>query len=197
MANGVSEHNGEVWIFGYGSLMWNPGFAYAERAPALLRGYHRAFCVYSRQYRGTPERPGLVLGLQVGGSCRGVAYRIAETDCQAARAYLREREMVNYVYEERQLPIALHDSRRVLAHTYVADAKHPQYTGRLPLERVAELVCQGVGARGACAEYLANTVRHLDELGIKDSPMHKLLRLVEERQRLSSRPSLRLVSPDR
>lgn len=184
-----NEIGDELWIFGYGSLMWNPGFPFVERESALLRGYHRAFCVYSQQYRGTPEKPGLVFGLQSGGSCRGVAYRIAEADCQAARAYLREREMTSYVYEERRLPIVLPQERRVLAYTYVADSKHPQYTGRLPLERVAELVCQGVGERGACAEYLANTVRHLDELGIEDGPMHKLLRLVEERQRASSPPS--------
>jgi cation transport protein ChaC len=171
-----------IWIFGYGSLMWDPGFPFTERATALLHGFHRAFCVYSRRYRGTPERPGLVLGLQPGGSCRGIAYRIAESHRDEAHAYLKEREMTNSVYEERHLPVLLGDGRRVHAQAYVVDRKHPQYTGRLTLEKVAELICQGVGDRGPCAEYLINTVRHLDELGIKDGPMHELLRWVEARR---------------
>lgn len=172
-----------IWIFGYGSLMWDPGFDYLEREPALLRGYHRAFCIYSRRYRGTPDRPGLVLGLQPGGACRGIAYRIHDDHRNSVGAYLKEREMNTFVYDERKLPVALGDGRRVLAQAYVADRRHPQYAGGLAVERVAELICQGSGERGACAEYLANTVRHLDELGIKDGPMHALLRYVEGRER--------------
>ena len=171
-----------IWIFGYGSLMWDPGFPYLAREPALLRGYHRALCVYSHQYRGTPERPGLVLGLDCGGSCRGIAYRITEGDATSVFAYLNEREMATYVYEERLVPVELAGGRHLRAHAYVADHRHPQYTGKLPIERVAELICQGHGARGACADYLANTVRHLDELGIKDGPLHALLRYVEAKR---------------
>ena len=176
------------WIFAYGSLMWDPGFPYLKREPALLRGYHRALCIYSHQYRGTPERPGLVLGLDRGGSCRGIAYRVAAAEAASVFAYLAEREMTTYVYEDRLLPVELAHGRRVRAHAYVADHRHPQYAGKLPLARVAELVCQGRGERGPCADYLANTVRHLDELGIGDGPLHKLLRFVERR-----RPPISLI----
>src|SRR5579883_3089065 len=166
----------EIWIFGYGSLMWDPGFAYLERAPALLRGYHRAFCIYSHRYRGTPEKPGLVLGLDRGGACRGIAYRIdpAERDC--VLAYLHEREMSNRVYVQKALPVALGDGRKVAALTHVTVRGHEQYTGKLAAEAIVALICQGHGERGPCADYLINTVRHLDELGIKDGPLHDLLR---------------------
>jgi cation transport protein ChaC len=173
----------EIWIYGYGSLMWDPGFAYVERQPALLRGFHRAFCIYSHRYRGTEERPGLVLGLQPGGSCRGIAYRIDRAKREAVFAYLEEREMRGNVYVQRQVPVTIPRGRvRAFAHITVSD--HPQCAGRLSLERIAELICQGNGERGPCAEYLANTVRHLDELGIKDGPMHLLLRFVEGRSAL-------------
>ncbi len=170
------------WIFGYGSLMWDPGFPYLKREPALLRGYHRAFCIYSIRYRGTRERPGLVLGLDRGGSCRGIAYQIADEKAASVFAYLKEREMTTDVYDERLVPVELASGRRVRAHTHIADQHHREYAGKLPLARVAELVCQGHGERGPCADYLANTVRHLDELGIRDGPLHSLLRYVESRQ---------------
>jgi glutathione-specific gamma-glutamylcyclotransferase len=170
-----------IWIFGYGSLMWDPGFAYLEREPALLAGYHRAFCVYSWTYRGTRERPGLVLGLEPGGSCRGFAYRIAAEAREAIFAYLEKREMTNKTYRQKLLPVAL-PRGKVLAIAYVVDRAQAQYTGRLPLERLAELVIQGHGERGACADYLANTVRHLDELGIREGRLHMLLKLVERRR---------------
>jgi len=176
----------EIWIFGYGSLMWDPGFPYCAREPALLRGYHRAFCIYSQRYRGTPERPGLVLGLQPGGACRGIAYGIAPAERKAVFAYLHEREMQGDVYVQRPLPVTLvRQRRRVHAYAHITKCGHPQHTGPLPLLRIAELIDQGHGTRGPCAEYLANTVRHLDALGIKDGPMHTLLRHVEERRRAS------------
>jgi cation transport protein ChaC len=168
-----------IWIFGYGSLMWDPGFPYLEREPALLRGYHRAFCIYSWHYRGTQERPGLVLGLDRGGSCRGIAYRVAERHRDEVHAYLKGRELTNYVYLERELPVSLGDGRRLRAHAYIADRANPQYAGRLSIEELAALVRQGKGTSGACADYLANTVRHLDALGIKDGPLHELMRMVE------------------
>jgi len=167
------------WIFGYGSLMWDPGFPFVEREAALLHGYHRAFCIYSHRYRGTSDRPGLVLGLQPGGSCRGIAYRIAESKREAVFAYLHDREMNTNVYDQRPVPVRLIGGRQVDAYAYITVRSHPQYTGRLSTERVADLICQGHGERGACSDYLANTVRHLDELGIKDGPMHALLRYVE------------------
>lgn len=170
---------GGRWIFGYGSLMWDPGFPYLAREPALVRGYHRAFCIYSTRYRGTHARPGLVLGLDRGGSCRGIAYRIAEVEAPSVLAYLKAREMHDNVYEDRLVPVELAGGRRVRALAHVANQHHSQYAGKLPLPRLAELICQGQGERGACAEYLANTVRHLDELGIKDGPLHELQRYVE------------------
>jgi len=165
----------DFWVFGYGSLMWDPGFEHLERRPALLRGYHRAFCVTSHRYRGTPERPGLVLGLDRGGSCRGVAYRVVGTQRETTLAYLHDREMIHYVYIPKELPVVLDDGRRLSAHTYVADTAHQRYAGKLPRERLVEMILQGHGQRGACVDYLENTVRHLDELGIADGPLHDLL----------------------
>jgi cation transport protein ChaC len=168
----------EFWVFAYGSLMWRPGFRCLESRPALLRGYHRAFCIYSVRYRGTPERPGLVLGLDRGGACRGRALRVAAEDAEAVAAYLHEREMVTGVYEPRWLPVEV-EGGRIRAATYVADRRHAQYTGKLDPELIAEMILAGVGAAGSNRDYLENTVRHLDELGITDCALHELLRLVE------------------
>ena len=164
----------DFWIFGYGSLMWHPGFEHLERVPALLRGYHRAFCIISHAYRGTPERPGLVLGLARAGSCRGFAYRVDPGRREATLSYLYDREMLHYVYIHKRLPMALVDGRRVLAHTYVADADHERYAGKLPVDELVRLTLQGRGERGSCVDYLENTVLHLDELGIRDGPLHDL-----------------------
>ncbi len=174
------EGNG-VWVFGYGSLMWHPDFPHIERQPALLHGYHRALCVFSISYRGTPERPGLVLGLDRGGSCRGRAYRIAEADEERIKAYLFEREMVTGVYVPSDLATRLDDGRRVTAHTFVVRHDHRQYTGRLDPERAAELVATGAGPRGTSLDYLQNTVFHLDQLGIVDGPLHRILELAENK----------------
>lgn len=170
---------GDIWIFGYGSLMWDPGFDYVERQPALLRGYHRAFCIVSHLYRGTPERPGLVLGLDRGGSCRGMAYRVAAEHAESVRAYLHEREMQHYVYVQKDVPVRL-SQRTVLAQTHVADRRHERYCGKLGVEETARYIAQGEGNRGRNRDYLENTVRHLDELGIGDGPMHRLRDRVRE-----------------
>src|SRR5690606_30856953 len=143
----------EFWVFAYGSLMWRPGFRCLESRPALLRGYHRAFCIYSVRYRGTPERPGLVLGLDRGGACRGRALRVAAEDAEAVAAYLHEREMVTGVYEPRWLPVEV-EGGRIRAATYVADRRHAQYTGKLDPELTAEMILAGVGAAGSNRDYL-------------------------------------------
>ncbi len=171
---GVSD---DIWVFAYGSLMWDPGFAYLKAAPALLRGYHRAFCVYSHVYRGTSKRPGLVLGLDRGGACKGMAFRVAAGKAAAVLAYLDKREKVTDVYDRRIVPVAT-SAGRVMAHAYVVDRGHDQYAGKLTPERAAALIAQGVGRSGANPEYLENTVRHLDALGITDGPLHRLLALV-------------------
>ncbi len=172
--------NGDLYVFAYGSLMWDPGFRFIERRRGLLRGYHRAFCIYSHHYRGTPQNPGLVLGLDRGGACRGIVYRVAAADDKEVRAYLWEREIGNDgVYVEKHLPVLLDDqdgaAHTVLALTYVADRAHPQYAGRLQEEELVRLIKSGVGVKGRCLDYCANTVKHLEELGFRETYLHKLL----------------------
>ncbi|MBV9521768.1 MAG: gamma-glutamylcyclotransferase [Alphaproteobacteria bacterium] len=164
----------DIWVFGYGSLMWNPGFRHCAAEPALLHGWHRSFCVYSRRYRGTPERPGLVLGLDRGGSCKGIAFRIAVGDLEEALGHLWEREMVGGVYDMRELPVRLPDGRSVPAHAFTVRRGHEGYAGRLSIDETARHILQGIGGRGHCREYLENTVRHLERLGLMDGPLHRL-----------------------
>ena len=163
-----------VWFFGYGSLMWNPGFPFRSREPALVLGWHRAFCVYSHVWRGTPEQPGLVLGLDRGGSCRGIAFAVEPDQEANVLAYLVERERVTNVYWRRQLTAVLSSGKKVRAWGYVADRAHHQYSGKLPLTKAARLIVAGVGKGGPNPEYLENTIKHLDEMGIPEGPLHAL-----------------------
>lgn len=163
----------ELWIFGYGSLMWDPGFAFAEARPALLRGYHRRFCVYSHRDRGTPERPGLVLGLDRGGACKGIAYCVPRTGAAQALHYLWQREMTNRTYQLRAVALAT-SVGAVTARTFVVDRQHRNYAGRLSLDETARLILQGIGDRGPCRQYLENTVAELENLGHVDGPLHRL-----------------------
>ena len=169
-----------IWVFAYGSLMWDPGFEHLEVAPALLIGYHRSFCIYSVFYRGTPERPGLVVGLDHGGSCRGRAYRVAAAAAGEVLDYLHEREMISDVYRRKLLPVRL-QGRTVRAYTYVVDRSGRHYAGKLSLGRAAKIILQGAGSTGSNREYLQNTVHHLDALGITDGHLHRLLEVVEGR----------------
>ncbi|MEQ8965750.1 MAG: gamma-glutamylcyclotransferase [Azospirillaceae bacterium] len=174
----------DMWVFGYGSLMWNPEFDYLDCVPALLFGWHRTFCVYSHRYRGTPERPGLVLGLDAGGSCRGMAYRVAAENVDSTLDYLWEREMVTGVYRPSMLSLRLgagRDGGRIRAVGFVVDRHHPQYAGGLDMEAATDIICTGHGLRGPNADYLFNTVDHLDVLGIADTPLHLMARRVAER----------------
>jgi cation transport protein ChaC len=166
----MSPNGGDLWVFGYGSLMWRTGFDYLERRQARLIGAHRALCVYSHIHRGTPEKPGLVLGLDRGGSCRGVAFRVAAENVKATLAYLQERELVTKVYKEAVRPVELLEGAgaRVQAHCYLVDRSHPQYAGKLALEQQLHLVKQGHGRSGANPEYVIETMRHMRELGIRD-----------------------------
>ncbi len=164
---------GNLWIFGYGSLMWNPGFPYIRSGSALLRGYHRTFCIYSDRYRGTPEQPGLVLGLNRGGACRGIAYLVAEREIKHVLDSLWTREMSRRTYRPRLVGVEL-ASERARALTFVADPTHPAYAGGLQLEEIAAMITRGVGVRGANTEYLLNTLRHLEELGVRDPGLHKI-----------------------
>jgi cation transport protein ChaC len=162
------DETGDFWVFGYGSLMWRPGFDWIERRPATVAGWRRALCIYSVVHRGTPDRPGLVLGLDRGGACRGVAYRVAGARRGETLAYLRAREQATMVYLERSGAVRLDDGRRATAIYYVADRRHPQYAGRLALETLLALVRQGRGASGDNPDYILNTHAHLQELGIAD-----------------------------
>jgi cation transport protein ChaC len=164
------------WIFGYGSLMWNPGFACIERMPALVHGWHRSLCIYSWFHRGTPERPGLVLGLDRGGSCRGMAFRVASDAWAETVAYLREREQVTAVYRELTLGVRLLDGAdtRIQALTYVADRTQPQYAGHLTIDVQETFVRQGLGRSGANPDYVIATVDHMRQSGILDGHLYAL-----------------------
>lgn len=170
-----------MWVFAYGSLMWRPGFDYVEVRPALLRGYHRALCVYSHIHRGTPECPGLVLGLDRGGSCRGVAFRVEPDKAEEVMEYLYAREMMNFVYHPRFQHVSLPDGP-VKAHMFVVDRSHRQYAGKLSDRRTVDMILQGDGKSGKCFAYVENTVEHLDELGIPDRRLHRVLRMARDRR---------------
>ena len=167
---------GDLWVFGYGSLMWRPGFEFVERVPARLIGEHRALCVYSFVHRGTPEKPGLVLGLDRGGACRGVAFRIAEQTRKEVVAYLRAREQVTSVYREVMRSVWLeNDARqRVSALAYVVDRGHAQYAGRLSVAEQLRHVLQGHGKSGHNRDYVLSTVKAIEAEGFVDSPLHQL-----------------------
>jgi cation transport protein ChaC len=162
-----------VWVFAYGSLMWNPEIAFAEARPAFLHGYHRSFCLYSRDYRGTPECPGLVLGLDRGGSCRGIAYRLPPDRVGEALDRIWAREMTGQVYRMHRVAVRTRQGP-VAAQACVVRRDSPDYAGRLSLDETARLLAAAVGGRGSGRDYLANTVRHLEALGIRDGLLHRI-----------------------
>lgn len=172
--------DGDLWVFAYGSLIWKTGFDVLDQKPARLIGEHRSLCIYSMVHRGTYEKPGLVLGLDRGGACQGVAFRVAGAKRKATIAYLREREQVTGVYREVMRSVWLdNDARqRVRALAYVADRSHDQYAGRLTMDDQLRLVRQGHGAYGPNDEYVIATVRALEAQGIRDKPLHHLAALL-------------------
>jgi len=172
----------EFWVFGYGSLMWNPGFDHAERASAELGGYQRSFCLASVRYRGTEEYPGLVLALEPkeGATCTGIAFRVAGENATEALAYLRERELGTASYHEQRLPLTLLDSgRTVYAVCYVMDTQHEAYRGDLPDEERAQIIAKAEGPAGTNREYLLKTVENLSELDVEEPTIRKLADLVD------------------
>ncbi|WP_166299363.1 gamma-glutamylcyclotransferase [Bradyrhizobium sp. 2S1] len=168
--------DGDLWVFGYGSLMWKPGFEYLEQVPARLIGEHRALCVYSFDHRGTPEKPGLVLGLDRGGACRGIAFRVAARRRHDTIAYLRAREQTTNVYREVMRSVWLENTARdrVSALAYVVDRGHVQYAGRLSLAEQLRLVQQGHGRSGNNRDYVLSTVAAIEQQGFRDQPLHQL-----------------------
>ena len=170
------------WVFGYGSLMWRPEFAYVDRQPATLHGRRRCFCIYSVHHRGSPERKGLVLGLAPGGAVRGVAYRVADADWDEVYAYLREREQPTETYVESQAHVRLADGRRVRSLVFLSDTSHPQWAGMLDIEAQARLIAGARGLSGPNVDYLRDLVSHLREEGCRDQGMERLLAEVEARE---------------
>ena len=171
-----------LWVFGYGSLIWDPGFPFVDRQIAILPDYERSFCMRSIHHRGTETDPGLVLALDhnPGEACRGVAFRVADGDADQTVTYLRERELISSAYLEEQHEVALRSGERVLSVTYVVDRDHVQYCGGLDLETQAAIISTAVGGRGPNTEYLYNTVTHLDEIGISDTRLTWLAGRVRE-----------------
>ena len=176
MTAAIAEH----WIFAYGSLMWRPGFAYEEARHARLIGYRRCFCIYSMYHRCSPDRPGLVLGLDRGGTSEGIAYRISPANYPATVQYLRGREQVSGVYREVRVAVALLGGvrREVMALTYVVERAHPSYAGRLPLALQARLIRGASGLSGINLDYLISTLGHLADLGIRERDLQRLLAMI-------------------
>ena len=174
--------SGDLWVFGYGSLIWRPGFDFIEQVPARLIGEHRALCVYSFDHRGTPEKPGLVLGLDRGGACRGIAFRVAASRREATIAYLREREQTTHVYREVMRSVWLENEARlrVSAMAYVVDRGHVQYAGRLTLTEQVRYVRQGHGRSGNNRDYVLSTVKSIEAQGFRDPKLHQLADLLRD-----------------
>jgi cation transport protein ChaC len=174
------EPGKDFFVFAYGSLMWRPDFPFVDIMPATLYGYHRAFCITSTHYRGTAERPGLVLGLDRGGQCVGRLYRIGPTDAPDVAEYLHQRELITGCYVPKHVTLRLKTGKRAEGLTYVADRTHYQYAGKLSDHAVADAIRHAVGAMGSNHDYLRNTVQHLEEMGIADCSLHRILKLVEQ-----------------
>jgi glutathione-specific gamma-glutamylcyclotransferase len=186
----VTTSKDDLWVFGYGSLMWRPGFEHIEQVPARLIGEHRALCVYSFDHRGTPEKPGLVLGLDRGGACRGIAFRVAGHLREATIEYLRSREQTTHVYREVMRSVWLDNEarERVSALTYVVDRGHIQYAGRLPLAEQLRIVQQGHGRSGNNRDYVLSTVRAIEAQGVRDKDLHRLAQMLHEAHPLHATP---------
>ena len=183
----------EAWVFAYGSLMWNPALEFAEALPSRVEGWRRSFCFWTPLGRGTPELPGLMLALEGGGSCEGIAYRLAPHQVRSELAILWNREMLSGVYQARWVPTRLRDGRIVTAVTFVVDTAHCQYCGDLPIERAAHHIAFAEGRRGACRDYLTNTAEHARSLGIHDPYIEELVHRVAD---LRGEPVVHSVPPD-
>jgi cation transport protein ChaC len=172
----------DLWVFGYGSLMWRPGFPFIEQVPARLIGEHRALCVYSFDHRGTPEKPGLVLGLDRGGACRGIAFRVAARRRDETIEYLRSREQTTHVYREVTRSVWLENEarQRVGALAYVVDRGHTQYAGRLSLSEQLRLIRQGHGRSGNNRDYVLSTVKSIEAQGFRDAQLHQLALMLHD-----------------
>jgi cation transport protein ChaC len=169
---------GDLWVFAYGSLLWRPGFGYLQRLPARLYGYHRSLCVWSHTHRGTEHQPGMVLGLDRGGSCRGCVYQVAASQTLRVSRYLFAREMPTPVYHACFHPVQLQSGQRVQALTFIVDRQSPQYAGRLSATQIARHLRQARGISGSSRDYLTNTIEHLELLGLHDPHLSEIANLL-------------------
>ncbi|WP_026790732.1 gamma-glutamylcyclotransferase [Pleomorphomonas oryzae] len=169
-----------IWVFGYGSLMWNPGFPYLRAEQARMHGVRRALCVRSTHYRGTPDNPGLVFGLDRGGSCHGVAFEVAEADREAVIAYLRAREQISMVYHEVVRPARLQSGETIGALVYVANQTHEQYAGGLEFEEMLDIIRRSAGAMGPNVDYVMATLKRLQDMGIRDQALERVVAALTE-----------------
>lgn len=191
---------GDLWVFGYGSLLWDPGFPVAESRVARLRGWHRSFCMSSIHHRGTVEQPGLVLALDAAGDahCDGLAFRVAAAHAAETMAYLRARELISSAYVETVLSVDFHDGgRQDDVVTYVIDRAHDQYRGALSLEEQARIIARATGGRGPNDEYLYNTAAHLAALGLADADLDWLAARVRELTGDGANPGIGKRAPGR
>lgn len=177
---GADHQRDDVWLFAYGSLIWKPELEFAERRVGLVRGYHRRFCLWQWRYRGTKAAPNLMLALDSGGSCRGVAYRVAAPDARGKLTDVWRREMMGDAYRPRWLAVETDDGP-VEALTFVANRAGQRYAGRLPERTVADHIAAACGHRGSGAEYLLETVIALDTLNLRDGMLWRVQELVAER----------------
>ncbi len=164
-----------IWVFGYGSLMWNPGFPHMRAVQARMHGVRRALCIRSTHYRGTPENPGLVFGLDRGGSCHGVAFEVAEANREAVIAYLRAREQISMVYHEVVRPARLLSGETVGALVYVANQTHEQYAGGLAFEHMLDIIRRSSGEMGPNVDYVTATLKRLQDMGIRDRSLERVV----------------------
>jgi cation transport protein ChaC len=185
MSNPLTKPDGDIWVFAYGSLIWHPNFEYVEKCTANLYGYHRALCIYSVEYRGTHDLPGLVFGLDSGGLCKGMAFRVLKKNAESVIHNLDKREMVTGVYSPTWANIDLYSDEltrpiKTTAYIFVADTNHKQYAGKLSDDETIRLVQQGHGKSGPCIDYLQNTLDHLIKLGIDDPSLAGLVKKILE-----------------
>jgi cation transport protein ChaC len=167
--------SGDLWVFGYGSLIWSPGFGYKEKRVGRVHGWHRALCILSTRYRGTHQRPGLVVGLCRGGSCWGMAFRVDARQVHRVLKHLWNREMPRRVYEPRLIQVQTRGGRRVRALAFLADPAHPAFVRELDLHGRARMVAKGIGQRGHNIDYIQNTIDHMHEVGVRDPHLERIL----------------------
>lgn len=193
-SKGQGERPRELWIFGYGSLMWQPGFRFEDAVHARLVGWRRCFCVYSILYRGTPEHPGLVLGLDRGGTCEGIAFRIRPEDAGRVLDYVRRRELVTGVYRETLVPVEIMRGERQTVHavTYIAERAHPSYAGQRPIAEQARLIAAGHGISGSNIDYLRSTVGELQRLDIRERELERIVTVAGRGKGSVARPKREL-----